>query len=166
MIEILLWSSLCLLGYTYVGYPIVLWAWATIRPRDVRRAPQRPQVSIIMAVHNEEQILRDKLENLLRLDYPRELLQILVVSDHSTDATVSLAREYADRGYDVKPAGSDGHGGADGRITKDFLEDVLDGKEPEGSAVVGRTHQKSFPAQRSCAARSIRKSFAAWFVAT
>jgi predicted dehydrogenase len=47
-------------------------------------------------------------------------------------------REYADRVYDVKAAGSDGHGGADARITRDFVEFVLDGKEPVSSAVAAR----------------------------
>jgi predicted dehydrogenase len=65
--------------------------------------------------------------------------------DRSGERTIVLRtrksnswREYADRVYDVKPAGSDGHGGADARITRDFVEFVLDGKEPVGSAAAAR----------------------------
>jgi predicted dehydrogenase len=66
-------------------------------------------------------------------------------ADHVGESRVMLFtrksgsyREYANRTYDVKPAGSDGHGGADGRICQDFLEYVLDGKEPVSPAVAGR----------------------------
>ncbi len=65
--------------------------------------------------------------------------------DRSGEKTIVLRtrksgswREYSDRVYDVKPAGTDGHGGADARITRDFLEFVLDGKEPASSAAAAR----------------------------
>ena len=66
-------------------------------------------------------------------------------ADRSGERTIVLHtrksgtwREYADRTYEVKPAGSDGHGGADARITRDFLEYVLDDQPPVSPAVAGR----------------------------
>ena len=57
-------------------------------------------VTVLLAVHNGERWLRDKLNSLLALDYPPELLHIIVISDGSTDSTVSIAREFADRGVE------------------------------------------------------------------
>jgi cellulose synthase/poly-beta-1,6-N-acetylglucosamine synthase-like glycosyltransferase len=57
----------------------------------------RTTVSVLLAVHNGEQFLRRKLESLLALDYPQDLLEILVISDGATDATMSIAEEFADR---------------------------------------------------------------------
>jgi biofilm PGA synthesis N-glycosyltransferase PgaC len=58
----------------------------------------RPTVSVILAVHNGGGFLRAKLESVLALDYPRELREVLVVSDGSTDDTESIAQEFASDG--------------------------------------------------------------------
>lgn len=58
---------------------------------------------MLLAVHNGEQFVRKKLECLLALDYPRELLDILVVSDGSTDATDSIVESFADQGVRLLP---------------------------------------------------------------
>jgi cellulose synthase/poly-beta-1,6-N-acetylglucosamine synthase-like glycosyltransferase len=55
----------------------------------------RPSVTLLIAAFNEEAVLRQKLENSLALDYPRERLRILVASDGSTDATEAIAREFS-----------------------------------------------------------------------
>jgi cellulose synthase/poly-beta-1,6-N-acetylglucosamine synthase-like glycosyltransferase len=85
--------------YTMAGYPAIL-AFLTRRRRPpVRTDPAfHPSVSTLLAVHNGEQFLRAKLESLLALDYPGGLLDILVISDGSTDATDSIAEEFACRG--------------------------------------------------------------------
>jgi len=57
-----------------------------------------PHVSLIIPAHNEELVLREKLLNALSLNYPQDRLEIIVASDGSTDATASIAREFADRG--------------------------------------------------------------------
>ena len=57
-----------------------------------------PQVSLIIAAHNEEAVLVEKLDNSLVLDYPPDRIQIIVASDGSTDATEAIAASYADRG--------------------------------------------------------------------
>jgi biofilm PGA synthesis N-glycosyltransferase PgaC len=87
------WGSAILIAYTYVGYVAWLWLRAWRRPWPVRRGLYEPSVSVVMVVHNEEQVLEEKLRNLLDLDYPADGCQIVVVSDGSTDRTESILRE-------------------------------------------------------------------------
>ncbi|HEX8818132.1 MAG TPA: glycosyltransferase family 2 protein [Terriglobales bacterium] len=90
----LFWTSLSIILYTYFGFPLWLWLRRTLRPRRPTRSSCTPQISIVMVVRNEAEILRRKLENLLHLDYPPELVQIIVVSDGSTDGTEVILHEY------------------------------------------------------------------------
>lgn len=87
--------------YTLAGYPLLLAALARMRPRPFTRAPIRPAVSILLPVYNGEAWLRCKLESVLALDYPRELLQILVISDGSTDRTGEIASEFESSGVQL-----------------------------------------------------------------
>jgi cellulose synthase/poly-beta-1,6-N-acetylglucosamine synthase-like glycosyltransferase len=96
--EIMLWLSAAALGYTYAGYPLLLLIMSRLRPREVRRADFTPAVSVIVTAYNEERDLAAKLENTLALDYPRELLEIIVASDCSIDRTDEIARTFAERG--------------------------------------------------------------------
>src|SRR4029077_2446388 len=86
------WGSAILIGYTYVGYVAWLWLRAWGRPWPVRRGLFEPSVSVVVVVHNEEQVLEEQLRNLLDLDYPSDGCQIVVVSDGSTDRTESILR--------------------------------------------------------------------------
>jgi cellulose synthase/poly-beta-1,6-N-acetylglucosamine synthase-like glycosyltransferase len=90
--------SAAALFYTYAGYPLLLAIVSALRPRTVRRGEFVPTVSIIITAYNEERGLAAKLENTLALDYPRELLEIIVASDCSNDRTDEIAREFAHRG--------------------------------------------------------------------
>jgi cellulose synthase/poly-beta-1,6-N-acetylglucosamine synthase-like glycosyltransferase len=81
--------------YTLVGYPIVLAFLARFRSRPVRREYTPKTVSVLLPVRNGERWLRAKLESLLALDYPPELVEILVISDGSTDGTEAIACEFA-----------------------------------------------------------------------
>jgi biofilm PGA synthesis N-glycosyltransferase PgaC len=85
--RLLFWSSLSLIFVAYAGYPIALYFRARLWPRPVRRAGISPHVSIVLAVRNEEQNLPRKLRDLTALDYPADRLEVIVVSDGSTDAT-------------------------------------------------------------------------------
>ena len=92
------WSSLGLLTYTYVGYPLGIKALACLRPRRVKSGPFTPSVSVVMAAHNEAARVGTKLDNLLGLDYPTEKLEVIVASDGSDDGTDEVVRGFADRG--------------------------------------------------------------------
>src|SRR3954462_6659540 len=96
--EIVFWLSALALFYTYVGYPILIAVISSLRPRGVKRGKFLPKVSVIITAFNEECALAAKLENTLALDYPRDLLEVIVASDCSTDRTEEIAKEFATRG--------------------------------------------------------------------
>ena len=97
MIALFLLSvSFC--AYTLFGYPLLLGLLARWRARPVRRAAWPATVSVILPVYNGEPWVAAKLESILALNYPAELVEILVVSDGSTDATASIVRGFTSRG--------------------------------------------------------------------
>jgi cellulose synthase/poly-beta-1,6-N-acetylglucosamine synthase-like glycosyltransferase len=96
--EVVFWLSAAALFYTYAGYPLLLALVSALRSRAVRRGEVNPTVSIIITAYNEERDLAGKLENTLALDYPRELLEVIVASDCSTDRTDEIARGFFGRG--------------------------------------------------------------------
>lgn len=86
----LFWASTIIVAYAFIGYAILMWLLAWLSPKQLIRGPIRPSVSIVMAVHNGGDALLAKLENLSTLDYPKESLELVVVSDGSTDNTAEL----------------------------------------------------------------------------
>lgn len=95
----LFWLLLIIVAYTYAGYPILLWLLALLtRQAQPSHPPATPTVTLLIAAYNEETVIGKKLDNSLSLNYPRELLQILVAADGSDDGTVDIVRSYADRG--------------------------------------------------------------------
>lgn len=87
MLEWIFWFSFLSIFYTYMGYPLILSVWRRVRKRTTKKGEYLPSVSIILAVYNEEKLVERKLKNLLELDYPASLLEIIVSSDGSTDRT-------------------------------------------------------------------------------
>ena len=78
--------------YVLAGYPALL-AWLAGRYGEpIRKSPQKKSVSILIAVYNGEAVIGDKLRSIAALDYPKELLEVLVVSDGSTDRTTEIVR--------------------------------------------------------------------------
>lgn len=98
---ILFWLSLLLIVHPYVSYPLVLRAWAAVRRRPVRRAPIVPTISVLVPAFNEVEAIAATLGALLAQDYPKDKLQILVVSDCSSDGTDDVVRTFADRGVEL-----------------------------------------------------------------
>lgn len=91
-------ASAALIVYVLAGYPLLLDWIARRKTRPIRKDSLLRSVSILMAVRDGAPWIRRKLESLLAADYPREQLQILVISDGSTDATDSIASEFARAG--------------------------------------------------------------------
>jgi biofilm PGA synthesis N-glycosyltransferase PgaC len=97
-------AALLLLGaaalslYLIVGYPLVLARWRRFGPPIHKDPGFAATVSVVLAVYNGAQFLQRKLENILALDYPPDLLDVVVVSDGSTDATEQIAHSFANRG--------------------------------------------------------------------
>ncbi len=97
-VTILFWLALAWLLYVFVGYPLVMWIIARLRPRPVDAdASYRPRVAFVMAAYNEAANIRQRIDNYLSLEYPRELLEFHIGSDGSTDGTDDIIREYAAR---------------------------------------------------------------------
>ena len=104
------WACLLLVAHTYLLYPIFLVLastlvqvgrdWRYLRTRQDRRPradpDQLPSVTLIVPAYNEESRLPDKLANLSALDYPRDRLEVIFVSDGSTDRTTDILRAVAD----------------------------------------------------------------------
>jgi poly-beta-1,6-N-acetyl-D-glucosamine synthase len=101
MLELTFWISISILFYVYIGYYLLL-KIMTVVSKNGKPHPQRipeedlPTVSIIITVYNEENVIAERIENLLRLDYPEEKIDIIIGSDGSTDRTVELAGKYRD----------------------------------------------------------------------
>ncbi len=92
------WFSLIMIVYPYFGYPLVLYFLGKIRvagnPNGVPSGEFTPTVTVLIPAHNEEGTIESKIRNTLSLEYPRKNLQIIVVSDGSTDATNAIVRKY------------------------------------------------------------------------
>jgi cellulose synthase/poly-beta-1,6-N-acetylglucosamine synthase-like glycosyltransferase len=112
--KLVFWLSLGLVVYPYVLYPIVLFftysvaqAWRDLRylgsPRNRRTetpvASGLPGVSLIVPAHNEEKVLPGKIENLRELDFPRDRLQVIFVSDGSEDGTNQILQNLREENY-------------------------------------------------------------------
>jgi cellulose synthase/poly-beta-1,6-N-acetylglucosamine synthase-like glycosyltransferase len=97
------WLSVAVAVYTYMGYTVFIAILARIRGRRSRETTAEflPFVTLIIPAHNEERWIRHKIENTLELDYPRDLLQIVIASDGSSDRTVDTAREFESRNVAV-----------------------------------------------------------------
>jgi cellulose synthase/poly-beta-1,6-N-acetylglucosamine synthase-like glycosyltransferase len=97
VVKVLFWASLAGIVWTHLGYPLVAAGLARLRTREVRKGEITPGVTIIIPAHDEEGVIGARMDNLLALDYPREQLEILVVSDGSTDRTAEVVSGYAVR---------------------------------------------------------------------
>lgn len=93
MIGALFWSAFAMMTYTYAGYPLLITAIGALRtPRAY--PPHTPKVTLIIAAHNEEAVIGDQLRRIAALEYPREMLQVIVAADGSDDATPEIVRRF------------------------------------------------------------------------
>lgn len=97
---IIFWISLFIVFYTYVGYGIVLYILVKIK-RAIKSRPlmqvdwdNLPQLTLIVAAYNEADILDEKIANTLQLKYPKDKLQLLFITDGSTDASPDVIKKY------------------------------------------------------------------------
>lgn len=94
-------ASIGLLLYTYLFYPALLWLISRVSSKPIPTDTDLeswPTVSMSVPAYNEEAQIDDLIKSLLALDYPRELLQILIISDCSSDRTDEIVKSYADSG--------------------------------------------------------------------
>ena len=100
MFAAVFWIALLITLWVYAGYPALLLVWRAIGRRPVRKRYYEPTVSIVIAMHNESDRVRAKMENCLSLDYPSDKLEIVVSLDAPTDGTDVLLEPY--EAYGVK----------------------------------------------------------------
>jgi cellulose synthase/poly-beta-1,6-N-acetylglucosamine synthase-like glycosyltransferase len=96
MMEILFLILIFLCIYPYFLYPLLITLLSKLFAADWQRGDSKQSISVIISVFNEEGVIREKIENSLKLHYPEELLEIIVVSDGSTDRTNQIASSYSD----------------------------------------------------------------------
>lgn len=94
MAEIILWLSLSLVGYAYVGYPLLIALLSLFIDNKVKRTAIEPYISILISAYNEEKDIEAKLKNSFELDYPKDRLEVVVASDGSTDSTDDIVKGY------------------------------------------------------------------------
>lgn len=102
MLDLTILFLLLLIVFAYVGYPLISFFIGLVAPQSVVKDDNYlPSVSLMIAAYNEEVSIAQKIENSLKLDYPKELLRIKVVSDGSTDQTDQIVAAYAPFGVEL-----------------------------------------------------------------
>ena len=94
MLDAIFISSIFFIFYSYIGYPLSLILLGWINRKEVMKGELITDVTIIITAYNEEKRIRQKIENTLAIEYPQERLQIVIVSDGSTDATNDIVNGY------------------------------------------------------------------------
>jgi glycosyltransferase involved in cell wall biosynthesis len=96
LFEFVFWVSFSVLSYVFFGFIAVLWIAAALRNRPVHKAEIAPSVSVIICAFNEEKHIQQKIENCFAFNYPQESIEVIVVSDGSTDGTDRKLAEIVD----------------------------------------------------------------------
>jgi cellulose synthase/poly-beta-1,6-N-acetylglucosamine synthase-like glycosyltransferase len=98
-IQIIFWTSSAAVAYAYAGYPAIIHLLSRRfgHPPTPPAANDLPTVSVLVAAHNEESVLEQRIKNALELDYPKDKLEIVIASDGSDDRTVAIAAQFAPR---------------------------------------------------------------------
>lgn len=97
--NILFWISIIFLFYTYFGYPLLMAFLLMLKKeKPINKADITPQISIVVSAYNEEKNIGAKLNNLTNLDYPKDKIEIVVISDKSSDRTDEIVKGFSDEG--------------------------------------------------------------------
>jgi poly-beta-1,6-N-acetyl-D-glucosamine synthase len=96
LIKLILWVSLAVPVYAYLGYPLVLALLRKVFRRPVQKQPFEPFVTLLIPAYNEAEHIAGKIRDSLNLDYPAEKLEVLVATDGSRDRTPQIAESLAD----------------------------------------------------------------------
>jgi len=96
--QILFLISLFMIFYVYIGYPAAVFVISLLKNKKVNKGAFEPEVTILIAAYNEEDHIEATLINKLNLDYPQNKLEIIVISDESTDGTDQIVKKYETSG--------------------------------------------------------------------
>ncbi len=100
-IALFFWISVGGILYTYFGYPLLIFLFARLVAKSGTHQTSLPPVTLLIAAYNEENVIEEKIRNSLAIDYPKELFQVLIVADGSTDKTCEIAKRYIPAGVDL-----------------------------------------------------------------
>ena len=127
LLKALFWGSLGALAWTHAGYPVAAAALARLRPRPIRKGDVTPSVAVVVAAHDEEEVIGRRVENLLELEYPAERFEIVVASDGSTDRTDEIVHEIAARAPAVRLLRCEraGKASAQNRAVSDVTSEIV-----------------------------------------
>jgi len=92
---VLFWLSMAGIIYTYFGYPLLVAALASLFPKAEGGQDVTPTVTLLVAAYNEENVIESKIQNCLAIEYPKNKLQILVITDGSSDRTPQIVEQFA-----------------------------------------------------------------------
>lgn len=99
--EIIFWISIFIIVYTYLGYGFILYLMLRIRrfffgkrPQVFYEPDQLPTCALLIAAYNEENFISEKIRNTLALEYPEGKLELIFITDGSTDRTPEILKEY------------------------------------------------------------------------
>ena len=98
ILSALFWGSAFVIFWAYLGYPLALWLISLVHVKKIAKQDWYPPVTVIITAYNEGKRIANKIDNTLALEYPKDKLNIIVVSDASTDRTDEIVRSYTDRG--------------------------------------------------------------------
>jgi cellulose synthase/poly-beta-1,6-N-acetylglucosamine synthase-like glycosyltransferase len=87
--------------YTYFGYPLLVHFLARIFHKSEITQSSQPPVTLLIAAYNEEIVIEDKIRNSLAIDYPKEIFQVIIVADGSTDKTMEISKRYIGKGVEL-----------------------------------------------------------------
>ncbi|HKZ46858.1 MAG TPA: glycosyltransferase family 2 protein, partial [Thermodesulfobacteriota bacterium] len=100
IVKFIFWFSVILIFYPYIGYLLILKIISFFKSNNsiADNEEFKPLATLLISAYNEEAVIEDKILNSLDLNYPKELLEIVVISDGSNDKTNELVIKYADKG--------------------------------------------------------------------
>lgn len=100
-IKIIFWTSSFIIFWANIGYPLsMLIIGKAIHKKNKIDTKYVPTVTLMIVAHNEEKVIKEKLENAIKLDYPKEKLKVLISSDNSTDKTNDIIKEFIENNLD------------------------------------------------------------------
>jgi biofilm PGA synthesis N-glycosyltransferase PgaC len=99
-IKIIFWLSISVIFYSYLGYGILLYILVQIKKlfspsRKLASTTYEPFVALVVAAYNEEDFIKAKIDNTMELDYPSDKLEVIFITDGSTDLTADIIRKYS-----------------------------------------------------------------------
>ncbi len=92
------WFFFFLICYHYFLFPLIVFLLAGLKKKTVEKQAICPMVTLIIAAYNEENVIDEKVKNSFQLDYPTDKLEIIIVSDGSSDRTPEIVSKYKDKG--------------------------------------------------------------------